>query len=232
MKHTNPIIYPRPAAAEPARPASRYTPGEQRLSSDQIAQIFGVSLAQARRIGAAHGGEPEIATDDRGRRINYYAAPGIYAYFARQRERYSTRPGSCPTGYCGREEALALSRLTPSELKIYADLRKIRTLAGLSVAKRHCIWYDAADCRAVGSGKRISIAPAPAKTSVTLPRYAGSLRELGPWIHAVGLFPRVPGATTLKKWKREGLIVSSRGAGGCIVYDVPATIKRLKNPYA
>lgn len=59
------------------------------------------------------------------------------------------------------------------------------------------------------------------------PRYLASYRLLAPWICAAGLWPKPPGQRTMERWAQYGLIAFKRGATGCRMIDVAATLARL-----
>lgn len=73
--------------------------------------------------------------------------------------------------------------------------------------------------------------PAPTQPRATLPAgcppYVASLPKLAPWVHAAGLWPRVPSARTLQRWKQYGLIATKKGATGVQMIDVAATLAIL-----
>lgn len=59
------------------------------------------------------------------------------------------------------------------------------------------------------------------------PPYVASYRLLAPWVQAAGLWPTPPSQRTLKRWAKYGLIVTKRGATGCRMIDVAATLLAL-----
>jgi hypothetical protein len=60
------------------------------------------------------------------------------------------------------------------------------------------------------------------------PPYVASLRLLAPWIQAAGLWPTPPSLRTLERWKQYGLIAIKKGATGCRMIDVAATLALLR----
>lgn len=227
------VTYPAAPTASSTPPARRDDPRGSWLSSEQIMLLFGCSRSQARRIGSTHGGTPRQAKTPDGRTINYYRAQGILIHRAREAARYETAPGVIPSGYLTRADACKLAKLSPAQLRHYAATGRCRTTPGLTRSKRHTTYYAAADCRAIAQHASLTAAPVTvaAPPPVHLPRTANSLDELAPWIHVAGLYARVPSRTTLKRWKRAGLIITRSGAAGRTIYDVPATIAKLRNPY-
>lgn len=71
--------------------------------------------------------------------------------------------------------------------------------------------------------------PAPKKRQLPpgCPPYVANLPQLAPWIAAAGLWPKPPSRRTLARWKQYGLIVTKRGATGCSMIDVAATLTLL-----
>lgn len=59
------------------------------------------------------------------------------------------------------------------------------------------------------------------------PPYVANLMQLAPWIERAGLYPRTPSRRTLTRWKQYGLIATKRGATGCCMIDVAATLTLL-----
>jgi len=116
-----------------------------RLSTTQVAQLYGCSLNSARRIGAQHGGPALQAVDPAtGKRTNYYpAAPLLAHHAATQQAR------SCTTAPAGYTTAVQLAAAGISHGQLTRAMRHcpIRTAQGYSPAKRPRIYYCTADVR-------------------------------------------------------------------------------------
>lgn len=117
-----------------------------RLSTAQVARLYGCTLSSARRIGSTHGGTPTQAVDPTtGKRTNYYpAAPLLEHHRATQATR-SHR--SAPAGYTTAARLAAEHGITHGQLTRARRRCPIRTIAGYSPAKRPCTYYSMADIR-------------------------------------------------------------------------------------
>lgn len=116
-----------------------------RLSTTQVAQLYGCSLNSARRIGAQHGGPALQAVDPAtGKRTNYYPAEPLLAHHAATQQARSCT--TVPTGYT---TAAKLAEAGISWTRLRSAMRHcpIRTMRGYSPAKRLRTYYCTADVR-------------------------------------------------------------------------------------
>ena len=117
-----------------------------RLTTAQVAKLYGCTLSNARRIGAQHGGAPVQAVDPTtGKLTNYYPAePLLEHHAATYRARRLT---SAPAGYTTAAQLATAHGITHGQLTRARRHCPIRTLAGYSPAKRPCTYYSLADIR-------------------------------------------------------------------------------------
>lgn len=70
--------------------------------------------------------------------------------------------------------------------------------------------------------------PPPFTVPADCPPLVSTLRQLGPWLIKAGLWAgNPPHVATMRRWKAEGLIITTPGAGRRPLICVPATLLAL-----
>ena len=114
-----------------------------RLSTTQVAQLYGCSLNSARRIGAQHGGPALQAVDPAtGKRTNYYPAEPLLAHHAATKAARALT--TAPAGYTTAVQ-LAAAGISHGQLTRAMRHCPIRTMRGYSPAKRLRTYYHIGD---------------------------------------------------------------------------------------
>lgn len=75
--------------------------------------------------------------------------------------------------------------------------------------------------------------PPPFTLPEGCPPLVSKLKELGPWLIKAGLWAgNPPHVVTMRRWKREGLIITTPGAGRRPLICLPATLLALHSKRA
>lgn len=116
-----------------------------RLSTPQVAALYGCTLSQARRIAGRIAGSPVQAVDPAtGKLTNYYLAAPIQAHAAATAAARSTT--GIPAGYCTAAQ-LASHGISWAAIRRAMHRMPVRTIAGYSPRRRPRTYFHIGDLK-------------------------------------------------------------------------------------